>query len=295
MGWHVGFPFPIASHTDRAISNPLLVFDNKGRLIAIFSGRPVDPKYASELSSLRDELLDIAVTYKWQPYQLHHRRGDYATLNLGTSHGHGSTKPFRFANPGDEGLASDMLRHPTLRRIALYQSYSLQSFAPRLFDKYKNLEEAIKKEVNIEPHFSGSAFPASGINFGPRVMTKRHKDLMNLAPGFCFVTCLSKHNHLKGGHLILWEYGIFIPFPHASTVGIPSAIVTHSNLPIGKDEVRCSFTQYGAGALFRWLDNQCRTDTRIPHKELGRIMERRFTYFKRSLKTLTTISEHIEM
>lgn len=44
-------------------------------------------------------------------------------------------------------------------------------------------------------------------------------------------------------------------FPAGSTILIPSAAVTHSNISVGADERRYSFTQFTAGAIFRYVDN----------------------------------------
>jgi hypothetical protein len=50
-----------------------------------------------------------------------------------------------------------------------------------------------------------------------------------------------------------------IEFPPGSTVLIPSALFKHSNTSIQSDENRFSIIQYAAGALFRWVENKCRT------------------------------------
>lgn len=54
-----------------------------------------------------------------------------------------------------------------------------------------------------------------------------------------------------------------IEFPAGSTVLIPSAIVTHSNLPTQPGEVRQSFTQYTGGGLFRYVDYGFRTEKEL--------------------------------
>ncbi|KAJ7933004.1 hypothetical protein B0H13DRAFT_2262975 [Mycena leptocephala] len=63
-----------------------------------------------------------------------------------------------------------------------------------------------------------------------------------------------------GGHLILWNLKLVIRFPPGSTVLIPSAIIRHSNVPVGAHKRRYSFTQYTVGGLFRWIRNGYRTD-----------------------------------
>ncbi len=86
-----------------------------------------------------------------------------------------------------------------------------------------------------------------------------HLDFANLPFGFCAITALGDYDPTKGGHLILWECKLVIEFPPGSTILIPSAIITHSNVPIGAGEKRYSVTQYSAGALFRWVDNGFQT------------------------------------
>jgi len=53
-----------------------------------------------------------------------------------------------------------------------------------------------------------------------------------------------------------------IEFPPGATILIPSAIVTHFNMPVEENETRHSFTQYAAGGLFRWVDNKFMTAAR---------------------------------
>ena len=55
---------------------------------------------------------------------------------------------------------------------------------------------------------------------------------------------------------------MIIEFHPGSTILIPSAIVTHFNMPVGENETRFSFTQYTAGGLFGWVDNKFMTVAR---------------------------------
>lgn len=103
-------------------------------------------------------------------------------------------------------------------------------------------------------------FPAISINFGPQVVTHAHKDHGNLADGLCWIMACGNFNHKLGGHLILWELGLVVEFPRGSSVLLPSAVVTHENVPIQEDEIRTSITQYAAGGLFRWVEYGFRTE-----------------------------------
>ena len=89
-------------------------------------------------------------------------------------------------------------------------------------------------------------------NISGNVATYPHKDFMNHAPNWCAITALGRFNPDRGGHIILWEYRLIVRFPPGSTICIPSATVTHSNVQVARGEVRMSFTQYTAAGLFRW-------------------------------------------
>lgn len=86
-------------------------------------------------------------------------------------------------------------------------------------------------------------------------------DYANLPFGWCSVTSLGNFDPILGGHLVLWEMQLVIEFPAGSTILLPSAAVTHSNVPINSSagEQRFSFTQYTAGGIFRWVDQGFRT------------------------------------
>jgi len=51
-----------------------------------------------------------------------------------------------------------------------------------------------------------------------------------------------------------------VEFPPGSTIFVPSAIVTHSNVPIQPEECRYSFTQYCAGGILHYIANGFRTE-----------------------------------
>ncbi|KAJ7049989.1 hypothetical protein C8F01DRAFT_1264713 [Mycena amicta] len=93
-----------------------------------------------------------------------------------------------------------------------------------------------------------SVFASFTFNFGPQTVTHPHLDLANLAWGWCFITALGWFDAKIGGFLVLWDLKIYIPFPPGSTIGIPSALLRHSNVGIQPGEIRYSFTQFSAGA-----------------------------------------------
>jgi hypothetical protein len=115
------------------------------------------------------------------------------------------------------------------------------------------MNELYRKYPNLKPPFKGSAFACVAFNFGPRVVAIPHRDNLNLAYGWCSITALGNFDHEKGGHMILSDLKVAIPFPAGSTIFIPSAALDHYNLPIGDEETRRSITQFSAGGLFRWI------------------------------------------
>ncbi|THU89154.1 hypothetical protein K435DRAFT_678500, partial [Dendrothele bispora CBS 962.96] len=69
-------------------------------------------------------------------------------------------------------------------------------------------------------------------------------------------------NYKKSGHLVFWDLKLVVEFPPCWTFLFPSSYLRHSNTCIGPGETRYSFTQYMAGALFRYVDDgfQIRSD-----------------------------------
>jgi hypothetical protein len=129
------------------------------------------------------------------------------------------------------------------------------TWAPKLHNKYATLlEEILQLLPHLERNFANSVFACATANFGPHTATFRHFDSQNLAYGWCAITALGSYDYTKGGHLILWESQLVLEFPPGCTILIPSASISHSNIGILEEEKRYSFTQYTAGALFRWVD-----------------------------------------
>ncbi|KAJ6493861.1 hypothetical protein DFH09DRAFT_946903, partial [Mycena vulgaris] len=102
-----------------------------------------------------------------------------------------------------------------------------------------------------------SIFAACTFNFGPRPICASHLDFANLSWGWCAITALGNFDPDLGSHLILWDLCLVIRTPPGLTILILSA---HSNVPMGAPEHRCSFVQYTAGGLFRWVRNGFKTD-----------------------------------
>lgn len=102
--------------------------------------------------------------------------------------------------------------------------------------------------------------PTVAFNLGNQVITKKHIDSQNCPFGWCTITALGDFDASKGGHLVLWDLGMVLEFPAGTCICLPSALITHSNIPIQEKETRMSFTQYCSGEVFRYIENAFRTD-----------------------------------
>lgn len=131
-------------------------------------------------------------------------------------------------------------------------------------------------------------------NFGASVWTYKHRDVLNVPFGWCSITALGEFKAREGGHLVLWEPRKVIEFPHGSTVHIPSATITHSNVPVPEGALRVSFTQYCPGGLFRWVDNGGRVQDELKgqdpaeYERLEALKDRRWEF---GLSLLSTTEE----
>ncbi|XP_006461617.1 hypothetical protein AGABI2DRAFT_70580, partial [Agaricus bisporus var. bisporus H97] len=146
-------------------------------------------------------------------------------------------------------------------------------FAPRLFKYYTEHMELLRAHPDYRHLPRGNpyeerveqgpeVFACHSENHPPSTFTIPHRDVMNLAFGWCAIFALGRFDPQFGGHLVLHDLKLIIPFPHVSCVMIPSAFLWHSNVPIREEEGRASLTFYTAGCLFRFIDNDFQTEAR---------------------------------
>ncbi|KAJ7142555.1 hypothetical protein C8R44DRAFT_602837, partial [Mycena epipterygia] len=135
---------------------------------------------------------------------------------------------------------------------------------------------------------------AAAFNFGPNVWTFKHRDVLNLAFGWCAVQALGHFNPKTGGHLVLWDLKLVIEFPHGALILLPSATITHSNVPVENGEERVSFTQFSAGGIFRYVDNGCQTVAELLENdpaEYEHLMVLKAVWWEKGLSLLSTMDE----
>ncbi|KIK50238.1 hypothetical protein GYMLUDRAFT_209255, partial [Collybiopsis luxurians FD-317 M1] len=175
--------------------------------------------------------------------------------------GMGNSTPVSL-NPKDmRSILNTLVGSEAVKRMARYQDRAFNLWAPCVYEEYEHVQNTVYNRLHLPENFPcDSIFSAATFNFGGKVWTFKHRDFLNWAFGWCAITALGRFDHTRSGQLILWELKLVIDFPHASTILIRSAVITHSNTPIHPDDFRTSFTQYTAGPIFQWVQNGCRTE-----------------------------------
>ncbi|KAJ6456046.1 hypothetical protein C8R45DRAFT_1186835, partial [Mycena sanguinolenta] len=224
-----------------------------------------------------------------------HRRGLFAAINVGLNFGKGATVPSWMDNKTHTPLATALLADPDIIRMATFASFAFSLWAPRLCALYvENNRRLEKRHSHLHRPFPQSVFACAAFNFGPSVWTFKHRDVCNLPFGWCAVQALGHFDAEKGGHLILWDVKLVVEFPAGALIILPSATVTHSNIPVAAGDERISFTQFTAGNLFRYVDNGFRTQEQlaledpVKYKEMMALKDSRW---EDGLKLFSTITE----
>lgn len=257
-------------------TRPLL--DAAGRAFAIFAGHPDDPNWKRDVHDPAVEAMEAArAQCKVSEARQYHRRGHFPPLSAGDSYGGGQMQPGALVN----GVINTAVLLALLSNVAFirlagfatgmqcppYHPHSPPSpshkrtgvfanWAPNLFDYYiLHMRKFYRRYTHLHRPFLNSIWTACTFNLGPQTCCLGHRDFGNLAFGWCAVTALGDYDYTKGGHLILWDCKIILEFPPGCTILLPSAAIFHSNIPIGPNERRYSFTQYTSGGIFRWIEH----------------------------------------
>ncbi|KAJ3520669.1 hypothetical protein NMY22_g12652 [Coprinellus aureogranulatus] len=227
-----------------------------------------------------------------------HKRGQgFAAVNFGNGAGHGPPEPYNLRKCADQHpkVIDALLESSALSRLALHQSSTFQSTMPKLYAHYHSHTIPIRKRLtHLVPNWDKSIFSAAACNLGEQVATCLHRDCRNLPFGFCVVHALGAFEHTQGCHIILKEPKLVVQFPSGTHILLPSAVITHGNTPVKQGETRASFTQYTAGAMFRYADCGYTTLKRVKkgNKALYRkILADNETRWQRGLELWPTVDE----
>ncbi|KAF8209733.1 hypothetical protein K438DRAFT_1571420 [Mycena galopus ATCC 62051] len=281
------------------LSTPRPLLNRHGRIIAVLAGRPASDNYRAAATAAFYAIRDAGAE-AWFPASMRkHRRGLFAAINVGLSYGKGQKTPSWLHNKEYDVLADGLLANPYINRLAGFADSAFALWVPRLYAHYRAHDAALR---NRHPHlhrpFESSVFFCAAVNFGPSVWTFRHRDVLNLAFGWCAVQALGNFDATKGGHLVLWDLKLVVEFPAGALILLPSATIAHSNVPVQPGEERASFTQFSAGGIFRYVDNNFMTIEQLESEdpaEYERLMAMRASRWEHGLSLLSTLDELIAL
>lgn len=169
-------------------------------------------------------------------------------------------------------------QHSSVETLLVLEAFKI--YGRKHYEYVKETVENIRKELPAlrQPYDEAvGVYPSRSFNLGPQTMSSPHKDVANLASSWCSITPIGKFDPKLGGHLVLEELGLVVEFPPSSTILIPSALITHHNIPVKDHETRFSIVQYAAGGLFRWAANGFMTDKTWHEKATADMKKQRKT------------------
>ncbi|KAG9015894.1 hypothetical protein FRB90_004263 [Tulasnella sp. 427] len=183
----------------------------------------------------------------------HHRRGDFFAACYGFSHGNGRKASNCFMTDERARAWQAFLADSVIHGMMLYISTIFSIWSPKLCEMYRSCHAALRS-WNPDLRCPSPSLPFSTItvNFGPKTVCRWHRDVFNLVFGWCVIWALGNYDSRYGGHLILWEPRLIIEFAPGDIIFLPSACITHANIPIREGEHRYSVTWYTSGQLFRY-------------------------------------------
>ncbi|KAJ7862608.1 hypothetical protein B0H14DRAFT_3863084 [Mycena olivaceomarginata] len=274
-------------------AHPLV--DIHGRIFAVLVGQPRKQKYQESVRAADDTIANEGIAAGFPAYMRKHRRGLFAAINVGLTYSMGCTIPCWLNNKNYNQLAERLLANPHINWMANFASGVFALWVPRLYQHYHNNDQKLRiKHPDLRHPFVGSIFSCAAFNFGPNVWTFKHRDVLNLAFGWCAIQALGQFDATKGGHLILWDLKLVIEFPMGALVLIPSATLSHSNVPVQPGDTQASFTQFTSGGLFRYVDNGYRTEGEVAEadpEEYARLVEEKQSRWEMGLEMFSTIDE----
>ncbi|KAF8176923.1 hypothetical protein BJ912DRAFT_930519 [Pholiota molesta] len=222
---------------------PQPILDSERRVIAVIAGAPPqDLTYDEHTHELFKIIIAESSSKRFTKEELGHKRGDFPAVNFGFTLPHGFKHPINLDSRHHEKTIRRITKSRGFARISGFQNASFAFWNPGVYRHQKSyIEQLLARYPELKRTTEKTIFPTTACNFRN-------------------VCSLGEFDHTRGGHLILWELKLIVEFPHAYTILIPSATITHSNTPVVDGDVRVSITQYCAGSIFRYAENGFRTD-----------------------------------
>ncbi|KAG6905726.1 hypothetical protein DXG01_001100 [Tephrocybe rancida] len=235
-----------------------------GRVFAVCVGQPSDPTYAEACQRAYELMAEEGRCADFTDPEIHHKRGDFPAINVGVTMGIGATYPTNLAAGNHSGMLRRFLSNKDIVRIANFTDAAFNLWAPDVHKQYRdNLFPLFKKLPYLHRIFARSIYPAAAFNLGPSVFTVAHRDGRNVPGGWCGIQALGTFDATKGGHIVFPSLKLVVEFPPGALILIPSATLTHANIPVQDGDCRASFTQYCSGGLFRYTECGYRTEAQL--------------------------------
>ncbi|KAJ3804565.1 hypothetical protein F5876DRAFT_53212 [Lentinula aff. lateritia] len=203
--------------------------------------------------------------------QQNHRRGQYVTLPAGCGFGGGRTEPGNYANTShNAALIDEILADRAVQLVAGFIDAAIQTTFPKLHAFLTNLlEKILADNPRIKKMFNSCCYSTCHFNLHS-ACTDNHEDNFNILFAMCCAFCVGNFDHTRGGHIIAWDLGVVTEFPPGTAVCLPSAWVTHANIPIASHEHRSSITFFTSSGLARWYQNGYMSDREFQERATSR-------------------------
>ncbi|KAJ6447465.1 hypothetical protein C8R47DRAFT_996996, partial [Mycena vitilis] len=167
---------------------PIPLIDSKGRIIAVLAGQPCNDEYRAAVQRAFHLIRDAGAEARFPASMRKHRCGLFAAINVGLSYGKGQTTPCWLNTKEYTGLAERLLGDKDIRRLAGFADAAFALWAPRLYTHYRDCDAKLREShPNLRRPFGCSIFFCAAFNFGRNVWTFKHRDVLNLAFGWCAV------------------------------------------------------------------------------------------------------------
>ncbi|KAJ7631499.1 hypothetical protein B0H17DRAFT_1217865 [Mycena rosella] len=205
-------------------SRPLV--DAHGRIFAVLVGQPQGMAAA------------FPAAMRW------HRRGLFAVINVSLSYGKGQTVPSAlYVDPQYAGIVERLLGSRPSSAWRPSRALPLRCGRPASTNTTASMTRHSTPIYPASPQLQTLVFSCAAFNFGPHVWTFAigHAERpIRLVP----VQSASEFDATRSGHLVLWDLKLAVEFLHGALILLPSATITHSNIPVHLRRHARLFTQF---------------------------------------------------
>ncbi|KAJ3978843.1 hypothetical protein F5890DRAFT_1559572 [Lentinula detonsa] len=216
----------------------ITIVDSQDRIITVLGRVPQgasDASWSDTVNDLTQAIHSCKSTSTFTAKESHPQQGHFTTRVGGIGYGGGriTLGNFQISGIANQAAFSTLLIHKGMWWIVGWTNTLFNAYGHKMYMEYKvTLQEHQARNPSLQSTSPNMVFATTSVNFGPRTETHPHCDTGNLAHGWCAIIALGDYNPNEGGHLLLWDLGLIIRFPPGSTILFPSALITHSNVPI---------------------------------------------------------------